>query len=224
MVTKRLEGCGRDGVDRVAADQGLHVVDVGIGRVLGARARPEQSLRARSRGGESLPTGAREELLVALVRKLGIGDRHLALQLPSTGTGLFEQPIDGGVDPAHEEACNRGHARYVAASPSKLLEAGEIGLDHLLVDRVREEKRDVDVHALRCECADGRESGVRRRHFDHHVLAVELAPQPLRLGDRALGVVSEGGRDLERDEAVTSLRLVVGVTEDGGRRFDVAQG
>ena len=54
----------------------------------------------------------------------------------------------------------------------------------------------------------GRPSG-RGRHLYHQVLAAHVLPQPFRLDDGALGIVSQIRRHFQADKAVTALGRVI---------------
>src|SRR5215510_2462989 len=83
-LTVVLEGADRlvgHRVDSLGADQVVDVEHVAVGRVLRRRRGPEAPLPPGACGGESGPALAGENLLVALVGKLGVRDREFALQL-----------------------------------------------------------------------------------------------------------------------------------------------
>ena len=82
VVAERGQRLGRNGVDGVRPDQLLDVEHVAVARVLGARAGPEHALRLGALRRQGLPPRAGEDLLVALVGELRVGDRHLAQQAP----------------------------------------------------------------------------------------------------------------------------------------------
>ena len=77
MIAKGLERRGRNRVHRVSPDQFLDIADVAVPRILGAGARPQETLRMRALGGQSLPSRRAAEFKVALVRELGVGNRHV---------------------------------------------------------------------------------------------------------------------------------------------------
>ena len=104
---------------------------------------------------------------------------------------------------------------------TRCFEPGEIGLDDLFVDLLREQQRDVDVDALADELADRRQAGFGRRHLDHQVVAADRLPEPPRLGDRRLGVHRQIGRDFEADIAVAAFGRVVDRAQRVGRVLDV---
>ena len=80
MIAERIHRRGRNGVDRVGSDQLLDIEYVAVVFVLRSGACPKQPLHPRALGPQLLPTRAGEKPLVALIGKLGIGDRDLAAE------------------------------------------------------------------------------------------------------------------------------------------------
>jgi hypothetical protein len=82
----------RHRVDGVEANQLLDVQYVTVIGVLRAGARPEEPLRLRAALGQRTPPRAAEQLLVALVGQLRIGNRHFALkQSGGPGNGAVQR-------------------------------------------------------------------------------------------------------------------------------------
>ena len=88
VIAERIHGRRRHGVDRVGGDQLLDIEHVAVVRVLRAGAGPKQPLHPRALGTQLLPARAGEKPLVALIGKLGVGDRDLAAQ-PGERTALI---------------------------------------------------------------------------------------------------------------------------------------
>ena len=80
VVEEVGHGAVGHGVDRVRADQGVHVGQVGIVGVLGRGRRPQRALHPGPLGGQGLPAGAGEPLGEQLVGQPGLGHRRLAPQ------------------------------------------------------------------------------------------------------------------------------------------------
>ena len=106
--------------------------------------------------------------------------------------------------------------RDVETRIARLLEPRQVGIDDGGVALEREDQRDVDRDPRRDRRRDGGESGLRRGDLDEGVGAVDALPQLGRLGRRAVGVVREVGRDLDRDATVDAARLIENGTEDVG--------
>src|SRR6185503_18365359 len=85
VVAERVEGCRRNGIDGVGADEGLYVQDVPEARILGARARPQETLHPSATSGQGLPARAAGELLPILIGELRVGDGHLADEAAQLG-------------------------------------------------------------------------------------------------------------------------------------------
>ena len=102
------------------------------------------------------------------------------------------------------------------------LQSAKVRLSHLLVGGDREQQCDVDVDPLVQGLLDRGHALRRPRDLDHHVRAIDALPERADLLERALGVVRELGRDLERDEPVASARLPVYTREHVGRELHVA--
>src|SRR2546423_1788026 len=109
-------GCARDGAPRAAGWR-----RGGPGRRAGPRGPPPPS-RPRPRGrrgpepGEALTA---EDLPEALGGEPGVGDRRCAEQGAelvdrTLAQALLDQPVDGGVDPAHEEGGDRAIAQRLS--------------------------------------------------------------------------------------------------------------
>ena len=230
VVAERIHGRDRYGVDGVAPDQLLDIEHVAIGLVLGAGRSPQQPLRLCAFRGQRLPARAVEQPLVALIGELGIGDGDLAFEriearflvrIVGLRDLLVEQFIDRGVDAADEKARHAGDLRNVAALGGQHLKAGQIGFDHLLVDGLRKQQRDIDVDAAGNQIVDRRHAFGRAGHLDHQVLAADLAPQPLGFVDGALGILGEIGRDFDADIAVGAMGGFVCRAQHVGGLLDV---
>ena len=220
----------RHGVDRVGADQLLDIKHVAVVLVLGAGRGPQQPLRFCTLGRELVPARAGKQPLVFLIGELGVGDRDLALQRGQPfffgrvvrSRDLFvELLVDRAVDAADEKAGDARDMGGIAALGDVFFEAGEIGLGDLDVDLLREQQRDVDADAFADQVLDRGQAFGRRRHLDHQVLAVDVLPEPLGFGDRALGIHRQIGRHFQTDKAVMPFELVVDRAQHVGGMLDV---
>ncbi len=81
VVLEGRDRFARHGVDGHRSDQRLDIHEVGIGRVLGAGARPQHPLHARAFLGERHPPIALQDVLECLVGELGVGDRTCRAEL-----------------------------------------------------------------------------------------------------------------------------------------------
>ena len=97
----------------------------------------------------------------------------------------------------------------------------DVGVHHRGVALAREDQGDVDVDARRDRLRDGRQAGHGGRDLDHQVRPVHPLPEPLGLGQRAVGVVGQVRVDLQADVAVAAVALVVQRPEQVGGRLDV---
>ena len=78
MIAECVQGRRWHGIYGVWPYQFLHIEHITIIGILGAGAGPKHALCLCSLGSERLPTRAAENLLVALISQLAVGDRHLA--------------------------------------------------------------------------------------------------------------------------------------------------
>ncbi len=97
--------------------------------------------------------------------------------------------------------------RKVAALP--VFQATQIGIHDRRVALEREDQRDVDVHALRDQRANGRDAGLRGGDLDHQVGAVHRRPEAARLGNGLVRVVGQVRGHFQADEAVAAAGCVV---------------
>src|SRR5215469_10931534 len=125
VIPEGIDGRRRHGVHRVWADELCHVQNVGISRILRARARPQHTLRLSALRAEFLPARAGEGLLTTLVGKLAVCDRNFPQQTlqPSlfvAAAGGFQargnEGIDRVVDTADKEAGDAGYSSRVPAA------------------------------------------------------------------------------------------------------------
>ena len=223
VVAERVHRRRRDGVHGVAADQRLDIHRVLVGRIFGAGGSPEQALRLRARCGQKLPARAGEQRLVASVGEFRVGDRRLAAQpIRHLLVAELVQPlVDRSIDAADEDAGDAADLGDVAAGSLQILEPGDIGFDHLLVDAHGEEQGDVDVQPATDQLADRGNAGRGRRHLHHQVGTLHRRPQPQRLGHRGFGIVGQIGRAFQADIAVPALGLVVNRTQHIGGGADI---
>jgi hypothetical protein len=229
VVAERVQGLGRHRVHGLGADQLLDVDHVAVVRVLGAGAGPEYALGLGALGEERVPARAGEDLLVALVGHLGVGDRHLAHEalepgLVGAGRGLCLFRQDGvhrRVDPAHEEAGHAGHVREGIALRRPRLQPFDERHRHRLVGRFREQQGDVDVDPVGDQGLDGGEAGGSRRDLDHHVGPRHPLPEVPRFLEGPFGVVGQIGGHLQAHVAVALLGGLVDTLQHVGRVLDV---
>ncbi len=193
MILEQPKGCRRHGVDCVRADERIHVQDVGIARVLGAGAGPEQPLWSGAGGCQPLPGGALEVITEPGVGQLRIGDRDLAPQIEQPSAFGLDATIGFGVHPAHEERGHRGQSIQRLSCPPPSLEGPDIGLRHLAIVVQGEEQGDVDVDPLREQALDRGPAFSGTGHLDHQVGPIHLGPEAASLRDRAVGVAGERG-------------------------------
>ena len=170
---------------------------------------------------QRIPPAAGEDVLESPVGLARVGERRGAGQLGPPQA--LELAIDVRIHPRHEERRDRPHVERKA-----LLVAALQRLDVRLRDRLirlnRKQQRDVDVDPLVQSLLDrGRALG-STRDLDHHVGAVEPLPVVAHLCQRALGVVRELRRHLERHEPVVAAGLAVHVGEHVGGHLDVLHG
>ncbi len=209
----------RHRVDRVRSDQAVHVHGVGVVRVLGARRGPQRPLRHPARADQRIPSVTREQLLEPQVRRSRVGQRRLPCQIGSTQ--LLQTTVDVRVHPRDEERRHRVHVQFQALGVPAL-QSAQVRLRHLLVGSDREQQCDIDVDPLVQRLLDGGHALRRPRDLDHHIRPVDPAPERAHLLERALGVVRELRRDLERHESVASARVPVYTGEHVGGELHVA--
>ena len=233
MVAEILQRRLRQGVDGVGADQLLYVENVAVGRVLGAGAGPQESLRSGPTGGEALPAVLGSELAVVGVGQLGVGDGHLAKEAsqghPIAGaTALGEARLNPvfhhGVDATHEKTGNTGYARQLSAPSGQSFQSGHVSGSHLDIVFSREQKSDVDVEPLGDELLYSGNAGCRTRHLDHQIPSPHLAGQAQGFLHCSRGVVSQPGGDFQRYEPVAALGLLVHGQQHIGRPLYVLDG
>ena len=233
MVAEGLESCRRHGIDGVGADQLFDIEHVAIVFVFCAGRGPQQALRLGALGLELVPARSGEQVLVFLIGEFCIRDGDLALQRgkPLLLAGivrlrdlLVEQFVDRAVDPADEEAGDARDMGGIAAGGDMFFQSGQIGLGDLHIDLPREQQRDIDADPLANQLLDRRQAFRRRRHLDHQILAVDVLPKPLGLGNRALGIHGEIGRHLQADEPVGSFEAVIDRAQHIRRKLDVLDG
>ena len=208
----------RHRVDGVGADEAVDVERLGVLRVLDARRRPQRALDRAARVAQLREALAPEDLLEPAVGGARVGEPGAARDVAAAG-GL-EPLVDLGVDARDEERRDRVAVERLALRVAAL-HGVEERLHHALVERDREQQRDVDVEALVERLLDRGDPGVGGRDLDHHVGPVDQAPVLARLLERALGVVGEPRRDLERHVAVLAAGLVVDRAQHVAGELDV---
>ena len=218
MIAEGLERCGGEGVHGLRTDQLLDVAHITVARVLGAGARPQQTLWVGASRGQRLPLGRATQVQVTLIGQLGVGDRHGAEktgQRRARGRirlrrqSRRDQSIDHRVNPAHEETGHTAHAGRITPFPTHRERPSTYARATCFVTLDAKEERDVDVDALAGQLPDGGQPLRGGRHLDHHVLPADGLPQAASLRDRRVGVVREIWRHLEADVSVDARRRVV---------------
>ena len=131
--------------------------------------------------------------------------------------------IDQAVQPADEDAGDRGDAVHRQAGSETLLDAGAIGLLHVGELPRRKDQRDIDVDAVGDGGGDRAQAGRRCRDLDHRVRTADLRPQSPGGSQGAGGVGGQGRRHLEADETGITAALLVQGQEQVAGALDVGE-
>jgi hypothetical protein len=123
-----------------------------------------------------------------------------------------------------EEAGDRGEMADRLAAAQPFFEPVQVGVVDRCVALDGEQRRHVDVDAVRGRAARGLDARGRGGDLDHGVGALDARPQLAGGRDGAVGVVGERRRDLEADEAVGASGARVDGREHVGGRLDVLDG
>ena len=211
-----------------APDQRVDVVGVRVARVLGARRRPQQALRARAGGGQLASSAAPRS---CAGRSRTPSWRWRWPSLPSSASqraaSVRAPPRAFSLSSLSQTLSTRDTKKLATdASPSSLppggdavLEARQVRLDHLLVLQQREDQRDVDAHPLGGQRADRRDPLGRRRHLDHDVGAPDRGAPAAAPPRRSCSVVGRQlGQHLQRDAPVDAAALLEDAAAAGRRR------
>ena len=232
MIAERVQGCRRNSVDSVRTDQFFEVHHVAVRRILGAGARPQDTLRLRALGRERLPARRREYFLIRLVGQLAVGDGNLAenrLQLGlSRGIGFLldlfaEERVDERIDAADEEAGDTRNFADLSTARRVDFQRIDIRPRNVFVHALRKQQRDIDIDTFAQHLPNRRDAFGRARNFDHHVLAGNGSPQTARFFDRPLRVVGEIRRNFQAHIAVAAFRALVYRTQKVGGALNIAQ-
>ena len=213
VLAECLDRYLRHRVDRMRSDERLDVTDGIVERVLGARTRPQQSLRAGSGLDQGTPFVSVEHRFEAAVCEACAGDRRSAEERGGTfGVGrptvdaLRQKAVHQDIDAAQEKAGHGGYRSQRSPGLPSTSEGVEVCAMNRLVGRDGEQQCNVDVDAVVEKLLDGRNTRGRARNLHHEVRPIHGSPEPLRLLDRAIGVVHQVGRDFEADVAVHAVR------------------
>ena len=100
----------------------------------------------------------------------------------------------------------------------RLLQPGEVGVDHLPIAIEAEDQRHVDADPGADRLGDRLKAGDGRRDLDQGVRSIHRRPELSRLRDGGRGIVRQTGLHLDGDTAVeTGGRLVDGQQDVTGR-------
>ncbi len=221
VLLRRQQRRQRHRVDRVRADQAVDVQRLRVLRVLDAGGGPQRPLDRGAGLAQLREALALEDALEGEVGGAGVGEPGAAGEVGAAER--LQALVDLGVHARDEERGDRVAVERLALLVAALRRAHE-RLHHALVGLDREQQRDVDVEALVERLLDRRDPRVGGGDLDHHVGAVDELPVLARLLERALRVVGEPRRDLERDVAVLAARLVVDGAQHVAGGLDVAHG
>ena len=191
----------RHRVHGVRPDEAVDVHRLRVGGVLDAGRRPQRALHRAPASRSAANRSPSNTSLEREVGGAGVGEPGAAREIAAAER--LEPLVDLGVDARDEERRDRVAVERLALGVAALHRAEE-RLHHALVVGDREQQRDVDVHALVQRLLDRRDPLVGGGDLDHQVRAVDEVPVHAGLLERALGVVREARRDLERDVAVVA--------------------
>ena len=209
VILEELQRLRRQRVDRVRADQRIHVQHIGVRRIFGARAGPQETLGLGSGGGNGAPPLPVQQVAEPRVGELRVRDRDFPAHGRRRTRRGVEPPVDLRIDATDEEGCDGREPIDRLPGAASGFERAQIGLSHLLIVLERKQEGDVDVDPVGQQALDRGPSFTRAWHLDHDVRTGHGGPQATGFRDRAGRVARERGRHLERDEPVSALRCVV---------------
>ena len=230
MITERVEGLGRNGVNCLRPDKFFHVNHVAILRILGAGGSPQLPLRHGALSAQLGKTLAVEDVLVRLISQLGVGDGYLAEQSANAvfgclicgriqfGRQLF---LHGGVNTADKKAGHRAGTIHRLAGSRQAFQPADIGLSHLLVNFLGKNEGDVDVQTGSDSFFNSGNALRRGRDLDHYVGPVQRRRQTLGLFNGFLGLIAQLRTDLEAGIAIQSAGRIIDGAQHVGSRANV---
>ena len=228
VVAIGINGLQRQRVDRLRSDQRLDILHIRIGRILGAGAGPQQPLGFRAVLLELEEGFAAVQFAGDAVGLTGAGNRHLTDQplrqvgfVPGGAGELLQLRVYEHVNAAQEEAGHRVDIVDRLALRQPVLQARDVGLRDLDIAWQAKEQRHINIEPLGDELADRLQPRHGRRHLDEQIGPVHQRPQPPRLRDRLLGLVSQVRVHFQTDEPVGVLELLPGRAQHVRRRLDV---
>ena len=216
VLGEGFQGALGHGVHRERRRQGLDVQDVGGLGVLGARAGPQQALRAGPGVVHALPARRAQQGAAGLVRPLRHGDAELVAQR------LRHLAHDRGVPAADE---HRGDGADLGLEPGldAPLDAAQECLGRRQVVLAGEQQGDVDRHAGKDRLLDGRQAFRGARDLDEQIRSPRPGEQLFGRGEGAGRVVGQQGRHFQRHPAVHAIRPVIDGSKQVGSAGEVLQ-
>lgn len=217
VIEQRFERIGRHRVDGVRADDGLHVHQVEIRRVLRRRARPKRALNPPARGANARERFTLEEFLKFLIRHFEVRDAGLSKQGRQRRFTLVDlclnQLIDRRVDATYEYRVDGADAIDRLTFGDSPFEAAHVRARRLLVHFHGEDQGDIDVNAGVDCLFDGGDALIRPGDLHHQIWPVHAGPQFLGHRDRSGGVVRQQRGNFEADKSVVAARRIVDAAE-----------
>ena len=199
------QGRHRHRVHGVGGHERVHVLGLGVARVLHAGGRPQRALDRRAGLEQRGVALAAEQLLEAHVRRARVRDGGDPAEVLLAE--VREPLVDLRVHARDEEARHRMHVERLAGLVAALHPA-DVGLGDRRVRLHREQERHVHVDAGRDRVLDRGNARLRAGDLDQEVRPVDPLPVLARLLDGRLGVVREVRLHLQRDEPVGVVRLL----------------
>ena len=142
MIPKCLKSGWRHCVHRIGADELLAIKHIAVIWILGARARPQNSLALRALVCECLPAFTVENLFIPLIGKPSVGIGNFTHDAPQECTfaragGGLEPSCCNGVDfcvnAADKKTGDAGDSAHVDALSRCLFQPRNVGRRHTLV-------------------------------------------------------------------------------------------
>src|SRR5688572_19464104 len=170
-------------VDGLRPNQGFDVLQLTVGWVFSAGARPKQSLNSASVLVQCPEPFASEDFLVNLVRSHSACNRNLAMQLSSEfplrarlAHDCFQQRVNDDIYPAEEKTRDGRNPFQRLSLLRARFQAGEIGFDNLAISGQAEEQSHIDADSFADELSNGGNPLCGGWHLDKDIWPVERSP------------------------------------------------